>query len=405
MKLNVCIVTTNPVPIGNAATNRILSWARGLAELGHQVHYLCVKPTESGLKYYNKNVEGDYKGVKYKYTSDTTLKSSIIILNLIYQMIGILKASIFIKNSRLTTHKNIIIFYGLDFLKIFYFFFISKFYHYKYVLESTEYPSHLIYGYKKYIREIGFKLYNFIVYRLFDGMFVITYTLKDYYKSLVRKKIKIEVIPMTVEYDRFDIKVNSNPFPAGFNIVYCGTMQDNKDGIEDLVDAVSSLINQHFEVNLILIGNKSTNVGRNNEYDRVIKKITVENLKKKILMWGEVPSTEMPFLLKCADLLVLMRPDNIQSRGGFPTKLGEYLSTKKPVLLTSVGEIPFYMHDCYNAFLVPPGDKKSFIEKLEYILNNRNLISNIGQNGYSTMLKYFNYSCQAKFLDKYLRSV
>ena len=49
-------------------------------------------------------------------------------------------------------------------------------------------------------------------------------------------------------------------------------------------------------------------------------------------------------------MLVLARPDNIQAKGGFPTKLGEYLATGNPVVVTKVGEIPNYLIDGVNAF-------------------------------------------------------
>ena len=59
----------------------------------------------------------------------------------------------------------------------------------------------------------------------------------------------------------------------------------------------------------------------------------------------------MPKYLCNAKLLALARPDSIQAQGGFPTKLGEYLATGRPVVVTKVGEIPDYLEDGVNAFL------------------------------------------------------
>ena len=50
----------------------------------------------------------------------------------------------------------------------------------------------------------------------------------------------------------------------------------------------------------------------------------------------------------------MARPDSRQARGGFPTKLGEYLATGKPVCVTKVGEITVYLEDNVSAFLAEP---------------------------------------------------
>jgi glycosyltransferase involved in cell wall biosynthesis len=53
-----------------------------------------------------------------------------------------------------------------------------------------------------------------------------------------------------------------------------------------------------------------------------------------------------------------------------PTKLGEYLATGRPVVVTATGDIPKYLHDGVEAFVVEPGDVHSFSEALERALYN-----------------------------------
>lgn len=84
------------------------------------------------------------------------------------------------------------------------------------------------------------------------------------------------------------------------------------------------------------------------------------NLSDHIELKGYVHPDKIPVELYKSRLLVLSRPDNIQNRGGFPTKLGEYLATGIPVAVTSVGEIPCYLKDEVNAYLAEPGNVKSF---------------------------------------------
>lgn len=70
---------------------------------------------------------------------------------------------------------------------------------------------------------------------------------------------------------------------------------------------------------------------------------------------GDVHRDKVPELLCRSKILALARPDNLQSEGGFPTKLGEYLSTGNLVIITDVGDIPFYLKDGESALIAKAG--------------------------------------------------
>lgn len=81
-----------------------------------------------------------------------------------------------------------------------------------------------------------------------------------------------------------------------------------------------------------------------------------------------VSYTEVPTILNEADVLVSSQPDTVRASGGFPTKLGEYLMTAKPVLCTEVGEIAEYFVNKKEVYLAIPGSPEDFADKLSYIL-------------------------------------
>ena len=95
-----------------------------------------------------------------------------------------------------------------------------------------------------------------------------------------------------------------------------------------------------------------------------------------------------------AKMLCLARPSGLQSLGGFPTKLGEYLATGLPVVVTSVGEIPNYLNSD-NAYIVSPDDNKKFGEAMNGILSDYDNATHIGMRGRDVVLRTFNYSIQA----------
>ena len=67
--------------------------------------------------------------------------------------------------------------------------------------------------------------------------------------------------------------------------------------------------------------------------------------------------------------------------GGFPTKLGEYLMSGTPVLLTDVGESSQYFIDEQDMFFAKPDSPIDFAHKIKYIKNNYKKAIEVAQSG------------------------
>jgi glycosyltransferase involved in cell wall biosynthesis len=128
------------------------------------------------------------------------------------------------------------------------------------------------------------------------------------------------------------------------------------------------------------------------------------NMKGRIIFLGQLPRTDIPKYLTNAKILALARPQSIVSDAGFPSKLTEYLATGKPVVVTSVGDIPVYLEDNKNAFLSKPDSVDAFADKLDYVLSNYEFAQQVGEKGKELTETIFNYNFQAKriidFIDK-----
>ena len=96
---------------------------------------------------------------------------------------------------------------------------------------------------------------------------------------------------------------------------------------------------------------------------------------------GKVPADAVAGLLEGCHLLVLPRPASRQAQGGFPTKLGEYLATGRPVLTTSVGDIARYLQADVNCFMVPPGDVTVMAEAIASVARDYGHAESIGRAG------------------------
>ena len=119
-------------------------------------------------------------------------------------------------------------------------------------------------------------------------------------------------------------------------------------------------------------------------------------IKKSVVFTGIVSAAEMPQILKNAAVLALDRPESLQAQCGFPTKLGEYLLTENPVVVTKVGDIPLFLKDGETALIAEERDPQDFSSKLIWALQNAEEASKIGKAGALVAMREFNYLNETK---------
>lgn len=225
-----------------------------------------------------------------------------------------------------------------------------------------------------------------------SGLFVISGSLKTYYESQGVDPSKIHVINMIVDADRFN-NLKKKPSRERY-IAYCGDLSNDKDGVDLLIKAFALVCRQQSNIKLYLIG-KTPSAGSPSDNLLLVKSLGIEN---RVVFTGVVPSEKIPQLLKDAEVSALARPDNLQAAYGFPTKLGEYLLTENPVVVTSVGDIPLFLKDGVSALISEPSNVEMFADKLIWVLNNPKEASVIGKTGASVANQSFNSAIETKKL-------
>lgn len=217
-----------------------------------------------------------------------------------------------------------------------------------------------------------------------DGVMVISQGLRHYYIEKGCDPEKVHIINMIVDNSRFEglQKQDTEPY-----IAYCGSASNTKDGVDQLIKAFSFVVKHHPEYKLYIIGPKPSNESLfgNLELARQL------DIEKNVVFTGVVHNNEMPQLLKDARILALDRPDNMQAKYGFPTKLGEYLLTENPVVITSVGDIPLFLQDGESALIASPNKPEEFAEKICWAIDHPIEAKIIGTNGKIVAEKNFNY--------------
>ena len=256
----------------------------------------------------------------------------------------------------------------------------------------------------------GLKLGNMFQYRIYarnnviflkaikeiNLVAVMTKTLKDHYQQLANPKAHFLHLPMTVNINRFK---ELQSCPKGLKkpyIAYTGTFNNQKDGVDILIKAFAKLADQYKEYTLYLAGFYHYDMSVN---DQLVKDLGFED---RIVNVGALKKDEVPGFLQHASLLAMARPDSRQAKGGFPTKLGEYLATGNPVCVTKVGEIDDYLVDNKSAYLAHPGNVDSFSEAMERALSNPVSARVVGSNGKRIAETIFDTNVQGKRLLEFL---
>ena len=227
--------------------------------------------------------------------------------------------------------------------------------------------------------------------RQLSGNIVISQPLKQYFVEKGCQPDRVHVVNMIVDSSRFYglSKQDTEPY-----IAYCGTASNNKDGVDELIKAFALVLTKHPEYKLYIIGPTPSKKQRFENLE-LVKKLCID---RNVVFYGKVLREDMPQLLKNAQILVLDRPDNLQAKYGFPTKLGEYLLTGNPVVVTKVGDIPLFLKDGESALITEPQKPQDFADKICWAIENPNEAQMIGEKGKLVAEKYFNYIIETQKL-------
>lgn len=354
------IVYTSYKP-NQAPTNRVLAILKGLDEQGVKARFVLLYPSSGSDRVrvdMFKNIDVEYLWDKRK-CRNKTLKF----------LASFIDTHRFAKSLR---RGDTVILFGCS-AYVSFFTSLQGVHVYQ---ERTEHPqinpSELPFLQKRYLKSIP-KL---------DGMFVISEGLKQVMEEYGAKNV--HVINMLVDSTRFeDLHKKTNEK----YIAYCGTASNNKDGVDKLIKAFAILVESHPEIKLKIMGKAPSK----DDASGNLKLVEDLGIKERVDFTGIVKAEDMPQMLKNATIVALARPDSLQARCGFPTKLGEYLLSENPVVVTKVGDIPLFLKDGETALMVEPEDINGFADKLIWAIDNPEQAAEIGIQGSHVALSEFNY--------------
>ena len=113
---------------------------------------------------------------------------------------------------------------------------------------------------------------------------------------------------------------------------------------------------------------------------------------------GFVPHEKMPDYLDACDILVSpqLQPDDGGEFFGSPTKVFEYMSMEKAVIVSRVGQLSELIEDGFNGILVNPGDEAGLADSIQAVANDPALRRELGRNARQTVLAGYTWARNAE---------
>ena len=199
------------------------------------------------------------------------------------------------------------------------------------------------------------------------------------------KKDNHYVIPVGVEYKKFNVKKN-NEFREKLGIknkyivTFVGHVTWNK-GVNEIIEAFDKLKNE--DICFLLVGNfsKEGNFDLNEELNKAINKFV--DFKGKFLYIGERPYEELPSILASTDIFLL--PSYSE---GMPLTLLEAMTAGCACIATNVGGIPQVLRNKENGLLIQPKSSEEIVNTIHYLIKNPGKILEFGSEAKETAKGY-----------------
>ena len=219
-------------------------------------------------------------------------------------------------------------------------------------------------------KTIALKIASFF----FKGIVVVNYKLKAWAEKELNCK-KVLYLPNFTTIDNLEVAETVLKGELGKRILCLANLRDQKNHFL-LLEIAQKLKHSHPDWTFHLVGKDFED-----DYSKQIKSLIIdENLEKNVFIYGS--KNDIKNIINQSDIAILTSKSE-----GLPIALIEYGLLKKPVVSTSVGEIPLIIKDNVNGFIVNVYDADLFYQKLLKYITENDLRVNMGNSLYQTIIK------------------
>lgn len=389
--MKIAILSIYPFPFGMAATNRIAAYSQGLVENGVDVDVISILPPEPP---YIGNEPlpdtGEYNGVRYFHPSGRYRNKSKILRALsmktgIRFWRGVYKTRKLLRRNRYDA--VILSFDEPKYIKTYTG--IAKKYGAKVLFIFDEYPTPIRHELKSDIPQWKKDAYRKVLQHV-DGYISISGELVDYYNAFVKHPSCL--LPVIVNVDKF----TPRHVQRENHISYVGNMELSKDNVDNIIRAFALISKRYPDYSLHFYGQPVESTLSK------LKILTEElSVNQPVIFEGRIDSEKVPEIISLSKVMVSSQPDTLRAKGGFPTKLGEYIASGTPTLLCDVGENRRYItdNDCYYAL---PENPEDYAEQLDYILSHYDEALAKATHGRKTIVDKYSHTAAGRKIKEFI---
>jgi len=249
-----------------------------------------------------------------------------------------------------------------------------------------------------YVKKIGIFWLYYTVLKRVDLLCCISQPL---YNFLIEKRYSENHLHILSNVKFLDKPVErlireSLPTKNTRRVLYSGRINLTRDDFYTLFEAWRLLLDQGTNLQLDIFGS-----GPKQEIQKVSKLIKEFNLEDSVTFHGFVSRALLEQALERADAFLLLKSDIPQNRFNYPTKLMDYLSYGKPVIMSKIASHERHFSHGKNSLMVTPGSTSELFDVLKTIATSYETVTPIGIEGSKLLRIHFDATVEsAKLVEK-----
>lgn len=381
-KSKVFFLSASGFPLKISASNlKYKLIAKALNEAGYETTLFS---KQNSIKNLESNI-GIFEGINYIFLSGVKKRSGILdrLLGIIIAYITEIRVLFKAKSSK----RNYLILSYCSFHLVIYYWVLCRVLQYRLVISIMEYHPSIVRSPGSKINAFLFDNYAFC---FSNGALPISHFLNEMIQSR-HKNLPTFILPVLADFNDFnDIKTASSVNKNSY-FLFCGSI-GYSETIRFIIDSFLLLGGRDVKLILVLSGKKELL----NSFECEFKQ------SKNISIYWDLSYKDLYKMYSDSlALLIPLRPV-LQDKARFSQKIAEYLASGRPIITNKIGEIEYYFTDSENAFVVEDYNRKQYCEKMEFIINNPETATIVGENGRNLGLRKFHYQIFSASLHQFL---
>ncbi len=241
------------------------------------------------------------------------------------------------------------------------------------------------------------------LYKRSDRIVVVSPAFKDYLiEHLQIAADKISVVQNGVETALFDPNRTDRNLKKAlglegkFVVSYIGTM-GMAHGLEKILDAAESLQQRRPEITFVFVGEGS-------DKEHIVSAATSRKLNN-IRFVDEQPRERIPDYICASDLCLVVLKKSEVFKTVIPTKMLEFMSCGRPVLLGVEGQARKIIEDAHAGVFIRPESADDLADAVVRLAKDPQLRYELGRNGRKYVLRHFSRPQTARAYLGFLESL